>query len=138
MEVGKVGKQLLGARGGALAEKDLGILECLGKLASLLAGGKRGRERCMFLKADGLCSVLREAVCPKEGLLPGFYLIPCLHLPIPGCCLVPLTILPSPSHGIKQIRFPNGGVGWTPGPVTGRSSWLTLERRLLYIMFGEP
>lgn len=52
-EVGEVGEQLLGAGGGALSEEEGGIQERLGKHASLWAGWKRGRERCLFLKAEG-------------------------------------------------------------------------------------
>lgn len=124
MEVGEVGEQLLGAGVGHFQRENEESWSAWENMLHLGQVGRRGRERCVSeSRRPPQCS--KGSSLPEEGLLPGFYLstpclirnclIPCLHRPLPGCCLVPLTILPSPLCGINQIGFPNGGVVWTPG-----------------------
>lgn len=60
-----------------------------GKTCFTLGRLEERKGKVSVSESRGLCSVLREAVCLKEGLLQGFYLIPCLHPPLPW-------VLPSP------------------------------------------
>lgn len=82
-----------------------------GKTCFTLGRLEERKGKVSVSESRGPLQCFKGSSLPEGGASTRVLPYPRIHPPLPGRCLVPLTILPSPSQDIKQIRFPNAEWG---------------------------